>query len=149
MSTVSIGDNTIDSRDIESRIDELRDELADTPFADSDHDHDVLKRVQDETPDEVKACFENWDEDPIEELLGLLEFKEAAEPCTSEWSYGATFIRDSYFQTYAEELADEIGAVDRNASWPTSCIDWEQAANELKQDYSTFTVGSLTYHTRG
>ena len=32
---------------------------------------------------------------------------------------------------YAEQLADEIGAVDADAGWPTACIDWERAWREL------------------
>src|SRR5690349_10800114 len=52
-----------------------------------------------------------------------------------DWEYGATLIRDDYFTEYAQELAEDIGAVDPNASWPLSYIDWGAAANALKQDY--------------
>ena len=38
-------------------------------------------------------------------------------------------------EKFAYELADEIGAIDHNASWPMSCIDWELAARELMMDY--------------
>jgi antirestriction protein len=36
----------------------------------------------------------------------------------------------------AQELAESIGAIDENASWPMSCIDWEHAARELMYDYN-------------
>jgi len=39
-------------------------------------------------------------------------------------------------EDFARETADSIGAVDKNASWPMNCIDWEQAAKELMYDYS-------------
>jgi len=32
---------------------------------------------------------------------------------------------------FAENLAEELGAVDRDASWPNDCIDWKRAAREL------------------
>lgn len=34
-------------------------------------------------------------------------------------------------EDFAESLADDIGAVDRNAVWPDNCIDWERAARDL------------------
>lgn len=42
-----------------------------------------------------------------------------------EWSSGAD---------YAADLADQIGAVPDDASWPLSCIDWERAWRELTYD---------------
>lgn len=38
-------------------------------------------------------------------------------------------------EDFAMQLANDIGAIDKNASWPQSCIDWEQAAKELMYDY--------------
>jgi len=51
-------------------------------------------------------------------------------------------VDDSYQGEYksdidfAQETADQLGAVDKNASWPMTCINWEQAAKELMYDYS-------------
>jgi len=39
-------------------------------------------------------------------------------------------------EDFAYETAESIGAIDKNASWPQTCIDWEQAAKELMYDYS-------------
>lgn len=33
-------------------------------------------------------------------------------------------------------MADQLGAIDNSARWPQTCIDWEQAAKELRYDYS-------------
>lgn len=50
-----------------------------------------------------------------------------------EEAYQGQFSSDEEF---AQELAEQIGEYDfRNASWPTNCIDWEQAAHELMYDY--------------
>lgn len=38
-------------------------------------------------------------------------------------------------EDFAEEVADQLGLIDHNATWPQSCIDWEQAARELMMDY--------------
>ena len=39
-------------------------------------------------------------------------------------------------EEFAEEMAESIGAIDRNAAWPVCYIDWERAANDLMMDYS-------------
>ena len=48
-----------------------------------------------------------------------------------------TLIRDSYFVTYAQGFAEDIGAIPSEWTWPTTCIDWERAARELQMDYTS------------
>jgi antirestriction protein len=69
------------------------------------------------------------------------------EQWEGDW-YPLTLIRESYFQDYAQELAEDIGAVNRDATWPNNCIDWEQAARELRMDYSAITIDGVTYFYR-
>lgn len=57
-------------------------------------------------------------------------------------------IRDDKFEDYAEEFADSIGAIDSSVSWPLNRIDWEAAAEELKQDYQEVEFGDHTYLIR-
>lgn len=64
-----------------------------------------------------------------------------------DW-YPGSLIADDYFERYAQDLADDIGAIDRNASWPTNCIDWEKAANELRVDYRSVEIDGKTYWYR-
>lgn len=90
------------------------------------------------------AHMDGWDE-LNEELTALLKLQEEAEPYAADWTYGETLIRDSYFKQYAEELADDIGAIDRNATWPLSCIDWDEAARQLQQDYTSVDFDGVTY----
>lgn len=72
---------------------------------------DVIARI------EYLKGQEELDEDEREELTKLSELTEEAGGA-SDWQHGEGLIRDSYFQTYAEELADDIGAVptERNGS---------------------------------
>ena len=32
-----------------------------------------------------------------------------------------------------------------NAKWPYTCVDWERAADELRQDYSSTEFDGKTY----
>ena len=109
---------------------------------DSDYAYsrDIIARIE-----ELKDDDERDDEDQDElEILEVL-----AEECNyGDWEYGATLIRDSYFKEYAQDLADDIGAIARNAVWPTTCIDWDQAADDLKQDYNCVDFDGVEYWLR-
>jgi antirestriction protein len=59
-----------------------------------------------------------------------------------------TMIPADDFTAYAQELAEDIGAIDRDAKWPVYCIDWERAARELKMDYASVRVNGTTYYFR-
>ena len=113
------GDEVIDSRDVEKAIAELESEL----------DDDII------------------DEDDKELLDALIALRDEGENY-SDWRFGETLIHDDYFETYARDLAEDIGAINQDASWPNTCIDWEQACEELQMDYSTVDFGGHTYWIR-
>lgn len=48
----------------------------------------------------------------------------------------------------AQELAEDIGAIDSDAVWPNNCIDWERVARELQMDYTAVDFSGVTYWTR-
>jgi hypothetical protein len=87
------------------------------------------------------------DEDDAEELRTLIALRDQFEGYT-DWQHGATLVRDSYFEDYARELAEDIGAINGNASWPNNCIDWERAARELQVDYTSAEFDGVTYWAR-
>ena len=87
------------------------------------------------------------DEDDQEELKTLKALQDEAEG-TSDWVHGEALIRDSYFTDYAQQLAEDIGAVDLNATWPMNCLDWDYAAEQLQQDYFGVDFDGITYWIR-
>ena len=83
-----------------------------------------------------------------EELKVLKAFANEAEGY-SDWDYGETLIRESYFVEYAQELAEDCGDYNsRDVKWPYTCIDWEQAAQELLDDYASIEFDNITYYLR-
>ena len=111
-------EDVIDSRDVIARLEHLESEDAD-----------------------------DLDDDEVEELHSLKALETDAGGA-SDWRYGETLIRDSYFKTYAIEMAEEIGAIPSEYTWPTSCIDWGQAARELQMDYTSVEFGEAIYWIR-
>lgn len=47
-------------------------------------------------------------------------------------AYAGQFNSDEEF---AQDMAEQLGAIDPRAGWPNNCIDWEWAARELMYDY--------------
>ena len=132
------GANLIDSRDVIARIAELESDL----------------HIEQEAED-PNADFEKWltrvakyDDADVAELLVLRALQEQAEGY-SDFRDGETLIRDGYFEQYAQELAEDIGAINRDATWPNNHIDWEAAADALKADYTSVDYDGVEYWIRG
>ena len=65
-----------------------------------------------------------------------------------DWEYGVTLVRESYFEDYAQEFAEDIGAISHDLQWPLYCIDWERAADDLRMDYTELDFAGITYYAR-
>jgi hypothetical protein len=107
---------------------------------------DVIARV--EEIEEFQASEGLINDEEAEELIALQALLEECkgnggdEQWRGDW-YPISLIRDSYFKDYAQELAEE------NASWPNNCIDWDQAARELRMYYYTSVdFDGVTYWVR-
>jgi antirestriction protein len=125
-------------------MDMERQTLDDLRNADMFDSRDVIERIAELEAEEDDAT----DESGAEELETLRTFAEDASGYAADWEYGETFVRDSYFEDYARELAEDIGAVPDDAGWPCTCIDWEYAARELQMDYSSVELDGVTFWVR-
>lgn len=103
---------------------------------------DVIARIE-----ELEE-IETRDDDEEAELAALKAFAAEGADYAPDWDYGETCIRDSYFVEYAQQLAEDIGAINADATWPNNCIDWERAARELRMDYTAIDFDGVTYWVR-
>ena len=117
---ISFSDDVFDTRDVMARPEYIEDSEDDDEKAEAE----TLKSFL----EDVKGCGgdEQW---------------------RGDW-YPASLIRDSYFEEYAQEFAEDIGAIDKEWRWPATCIDWEKAARELQMDYPSVEVEGTTYWYR-
>lgn len=88
-----------------------------------------------------------WSEDDETEYQILKAVNDDGEGIP-DWKHGATLIRDSYFEDYAREFAEDIGALKDSDHWPCNYIDWEKAVRELRMDYSAVEWDDVTYWVR-
>lgn len=134
--TPANSDDMIDSRDVIARIEELEEER--DSFEPSDAP---------ELAGHILSWHTEYPEDAAE-LRALKALADEAEGYAPDWERGATLIRDSYFQEFAQQYADDIGALTCLSSWPYTCIDWERAARELQMEYTAVEFDGVTYWVR-
>lgn len=144
-------DDIIDSRDIIKRVAELESYEPEPQtvarFNELSAQTELTPEEEDELA-ELRVEVEMNDEEEKAELAALKELADEVDSNTEDWKYGVTLIRDDYFETYARDMAEDMGAIPENAAWPASCIDWERAARELQQDYTSVDFDGVTYWVR-
>lgn len=151
---VDNGQDILDSRDVIARLEELQEEretLADAVTeAEKEHAANIEQNADQDEIDAsegaqtaAREALTDWDTDNGEELNALKDFIDEG---SDEWRHGETLIRETYFEDYARELAEEIGALENCDKWPATCIDWEQAAKELRMDYTGADFDGVTYY---
>jgi hypothetical protein len=147
-----LNDDVIDVRDVIERYEELETDLL-ACF----NEQQTIEGDNTETDNPEDSAFQEWlkvtlHEDSAEFLLIYqtlkdLESNGGDEQWRGEW-YPVTLIRDSHFEEYARDLAEDCGMVSKNQGWPNYCIDWEYAARELQHDYSATYINGVTYWFR-
>ena len=139
---VSNSQDIIDSRDVIARIRELESDKEDLQSAIADAKQAVEDfppcEFSDDAAEELNVLREavlsaqndldNWDD--ADELKVLLALQNEADGY-SDRRHGETLIRESYFEMYAREFAEDVCDMKQADKWPFNCIDWEQAASEL------------------
>ena len=136
---ISNSDDIIDSRDVIERIEELEAELFEGT---TDGEH-ILEEELTSLKKLAKQCLVLGCEARVD-VLALAGAARRAKV----WIHGELLIRDDYFEEYARELAEDIGAIQSDQGWPNYCIDWTFAAEELQNDYTLVDFDGVTYWIR-
>lgn len=142
----------IDSRDVIARIAELM------PFRIDRKGTDDVDIAEFKTREEAEQFLKDEDYDPEimviteidEEAIELSQLKNLAEQGRNleDWEYGVTLVRDSYFEEYAKQYAEDLGLLPSEPSWPLAFIAWDEAADALKEDYEELDFSGVVYWAR-
>lgn len=122
---------TIDSRDIIARIEELEAE------------RDTYDGERGEERDPWTAVYP----EDAAELAVLHKLATEAEGYAADWHHGEVLIRDDYFTDYARELLEDCGTIPRDLPWWVE-IDWEATARNVRADYTAVDFDGVTYWIR-
>lgn len=103
-----------------------------------------LEEALSDAESEVESAKVDFGDEEIEELEEL----ETLESEISGFMHGETMIPERDFEDYARQFAEDIGAIPDDARWPCTCINWTEAADELRMDYSEVEYQGDTYLVR-
>ena len=140
--TISNTDDTIDSRDVIARIEELtseRDDLTET-IADCD-DTAAIGLAE-----EAKQALSDWlaSEDGLE-LATLEKLAEEASGYAADWQYGDRLIRDSYFNEEMDKMVEDCYDFGKDLPfWAKITLNYKA----LQQDYTSVEFNGVTYWIR-
>jgi hypothetical protein len=138
--SVHNGQKIVDSRDILRRVRELEQERGSFEIEVEHHSDE---------PDTLGPSWAEENEDDAQELAILTALVEEIDQNAGDSARdGVALIADSHFEEYAQELAEDIGAIAKDAPWPACHIDWTAAADALQQDYSSIEWDGETYWVR-
>ena len=137
---ISNTDNTIDSRDVIARIEELEAEREDLRSAMDDHNTDS------DAYEEASAALKEFDNsEEGQELTVLKALAEQGEDYAPDWEYGAQLIHEDHFEEAMDEMLEDCGDIPRDLpSYLTIMVDYDA----LKQDYTTLDFDGQTYYVR-
>ena len=136
-----ISNDIFDTRDLIEYEQYLKDELL-SAFNDMfDEEEDDLERLKDS--EQFTDEFSN----ELKEHEEIKEFCKELESYAPDFYHGETVIHEDYFNEYAEELVKDCGYISGDVpSWIV--IDWEETADNVKQDYTSIDFNGSTYYIR-
>lgn len=102
---------------------------------------DIIDRIK-----ELQATRDDNSDDENEELEYLLKIEKECKDY-SDWKYGETLIRESYWEEYVEEMITDLGYISRDFPWWIE-IDWTKTADNVAQDYTTVDFNEVNYYIR-
>ena len=110
---------------------------------------DELEGMLDDPAGDPGQVNEGDDEPALDDdqQATLRELRKVREELEAAKDDGA-LIADSYFEDYARQLAEDIGAIDPKAGWPVNQIDWRAAAEALQTDYTSIEIDGCTFWYR-
>lgn len=87
----------------------------------------LKQAIKESDKETVREVLDTYDEEVLEAAVDL-----GISPADVAEAYQGEFKSD---RDFAEDFADQLGVVDKNATWPNNCIDWDYVAKELMYDY--------------
>lgn len=143
--SISKYDDVIDSRDVIERIEELGEELADKLNAVTKTDDWYADNLSEGNYQFMVNSLPESDKDDIEEYWMLIALAEECELYNSDWEYGVSLIRYSYFEDYMDEIIEDCYELPKDLPhWMSMELDYEA----LKQDYTEVEFDDITYYIR-
>lgn len=132
----------IDTRDLETAREELKQQILESFLETFPHYEDMTDSFEDIRFEEEE--IESWRDGWYTELEVIEAIDEVENEIGNGFNDGVCLIEEDDFADYCEELCTDVGYISRDfPGWIE--IDWKATANNMKQDYSEVTYQGNTY----
>lgn len=146
MTTVDNSQDTLNSKDIVARFDELQ-------YAKDEIDELKEKSKDELLTEQEQLDLESWLEEFDEDEYEILQEVVAEGENTSNWVHGAILIHEDYFVEWTKQIIRDTCELQlpeqfNSGEWPWRhiTIDYEEAAEELLLDYFDIDFDGVTYY---
>lgn len=93
----------------------------------------------------IEALQGTEDEGELKELAALEALAKEAEGYAPDWQHGEALIRDSYFESYMDEMLEDCGELPKDLPCYLSItVDYKA----LQMDYTSVEFDGVTYWIR-
>jgi chromosome segregation ATPase len=149
--SIDCNDNYIQPSDVESEAEEYENDIEnkqeeidekEAEIADLDEDEDGYEDDLATLGSELATLYDEL-EDIKEEAKDIIELRDMC----NDYARGETLINEDIFTDYARQSAEDVDGINLD-QWPYNCIDWDEAAEVLKQDYTTITWCGQEFYVR-
>lgn len=152
MKNIDNSQGILDVRDLIERIEELREERNEyvanehgIPEEESPSWGEVAE-ANSKAEDKYNETDEGIELKNLEDFLEDFKGYGGDEKWEGDW-YPVILIQDDYFTKYTKELLDDVGYIPKDfPSWIK--IDWEETAENVKEDYTSGQFDGVTYWGR-
>lgn len=134
--------NILDTRELIETREELKQQVLDSFLENFPHYEEMTESFEDILFGEEE--IESWGEDWLDEIDQIFCIDEIEDEIGSEFDFGVTLIPEDDFTDYVTDLLEELGYISKDfPSWIE--IDWEETADNVRQDYSEIEYEGKTY----
>jgi hypothetical protein len=134
--------NILDTRDLNDRLIELAQSLADAMNEATSEKYDG-DNIQEKNYEKIKTTLSSMWESEIDEFFELMEMRDEI----SEWNYGVELIPIEDFTEYCQDLLEDCGEIPKDLPWYIE-VDWVATAKNISVDYSIITYQGTDYYYR-
>jgi hypothetical protein len=114
-----------------------------------DKESEELLKTIDNSQEDLDQFNQSFERDEMDTLAEIIKQGEDSP----DWNYGETLINSDYFTDYTKELIEdcyELPSELNSEKWPYRHIkvDYEAAADQLKDDYFSIDIENQTFYIR-
>jgi hypothetical protein len=94
-----------------------------------------------------RIVADDCDDNDIYEYAKLWSFRKDLKDYCADYKYGEPLVSDDNWVDHARTIVEDCFDID-TTTFPGDCLDWDEVARRLQDDYTAIEYGDTTYWVR-